>query len=185
MDADNRKEENSLNKFMRFNRFTAVICLYAMVLAITAPTPALARGKKLHDWDNVLRLRKGDSLIVLLFSKKQYSGRVDHVELGSLAITTRTESLVLPKEDIKSVTRIGKPKLANPGLWLALGGVTLASTGELIQTTQDVVTLNNGRLPANHSYGILIAGLAVAAGGVAMLVFLGKPRQIYEAKAAQ
>jgi hypothetical protein len=174
-----------MDKFVRFNRFTAAICLYAMVLGTIAPSPALARGrgKNHHDWDNVLRLGKGDKLYVLLFSKKTYSGSVDHVEPGSLAMNTAAGSLALPKEDIKSITRIGKPKLFNPGLWVALGGVTLASTSEFIQTTQDVVTLNGGRIPANHSYTILIAGLAAAAAGVVMLVFLGKPRQIYEAKA--
>jgi hypothetical protein len=92
--------------------------------------------------------------------------------------------LNLPKDEIKNIIRTARPKLANPGLYLAFGGILLGSTGELVNSVKQISTLNSGKLPGSDNETFLIAGVAVAAAGLAILIFGGKPKVIYEAKEA-
>jgi hypothetical protein len=139
------------------------------------------RGPKNLGWDNVLKVQKGTSVAVVLFSKQAHTGKVDRVEPTGIALTTKQGPLLIPAGDIESITTIAKPKMANPGMYMMFGGILLAATSQLVSSVKDVSTLSNGNLPGKHSYALLIAGFAIAAGGVAILVLVGKPRLIYKA----
>jgi hypothetical protein len=69
-------------RFAKVSRAVALICIYAIGITTFAPATAQAKGHKQLEWDNVLKLRKGASLNVLLFSKKRYLGKVEAVEPG-------------------------------------------------------------------------------------------------------
>ena len=123
-------------RFAKVSRAVALICIYTIGITAIAPTTAQAKGHNQLDWDNVMKLRKGASLNVLLFSKKRYLGKVEAVEPGGLTLNTAAGTLSLPKDEIKNIIRIGTPKLANPGLYITFGGLLLASTGELIDSAK-------------------------------------------------
>jgi hypothetical protein len=158
----------------------SMVCIYAILFTLAAPGIALAKGSSPLAWDNVLRLRKGAQVSVVLFSKKMYQGKVDEVQPTSLALTTAAGAMMIPKDDINSITTIAKPKAANPGLWAAAGGVLMMGIGGLVNSGKDISNLSNGQLPSNHSHAVEITGAIVAAGGVAVLVLVGKPRLIYQ-----
>jgi hypothetical protein len=174
-----------MNRLSRFNHIVAMVCIYAIVFTLAAPGTALAKGPKPLGWDNVLTLRKGDTIHVTLFSKQVQTGKVDRVEPTGIALTTKEGSLLIPRENIKSVAYVGKPKVANPGLWMAAGGVALTGAAMLGGTAKDISDINSGKLSGstgNHGNGLAIAGLGIAAGGIAVFFIGGKPKLIYEAR---
>jgi small nuclear ribonucleoprotein (snRNP)-like protein len=174
-----------IGRFYKFNHIVTMVCLCTIVITLVAPRTAQAKGSKTLGWENVLRLRRGAKVAVVLFSKKTYWGKVDQVEPNNLVLATDAGSMMLPKEEINSVTTLAKPKLASPGAWMIVGGALLAGVGSLVNTTKDVVTLNNGKMPSKHSDAVTIAGVVGMVGGVAIVIFGGKPRFIYEAKPVQ
>jgi len=170
----------------RFNRIVATSCIYALVVTLATPNAALAKNPKPLGWDNVLRLRHGDTVIVKLFSNQVHRGKVDKVEPNGIYISSEEGPLVLLKADVSSVDFYDRKKAAIIGTALMAGGVGLALTAETIGTVQDVSQLNNGQLTGStgkHNLGLMIAGIGVAVGGLAVFAFGGRPKTIYKAKA--
>ncbi len=177
----------NMRKRLRFHRHITLLCLPALLLNSLAPNVAFARDKQPLGWDNVLRLRTGATIAVVLFSKKAYRGKVDRVEPTNLVLTTAAGSQIIPREEIKSVTTVAKPKVANPGLWAIGGGALVVGVGGLVGAAKDIGDINRGSLSGStgkHGEAIEVAGLLVVAGGLAAVVLVGKPRVIYEAKQA-
>lgn len=167
----------------KFNRHIAPICVLTTLIAFVGPATALARAPKNLGWDNVLKVQIGTSVAVVLFNKQIHQGKIDKAEPTGVTLTTKQGSLLLPAGDIASITTIAKPKLANPGAWIMVGGVALAAASLFTGTVQDTVTVTNGKIPGNRSYVLPIVGMCVAAGGLAILLLVGKPRLIYKAVA--
>jgi hypothetical protein len=172
-----------MHRLHRFNHLVAMACIYAMVFTLIAPSVALAKSPKPLVWDNVLKLRQGDIIRITLVSKQQHKGKVDKVEPNGITLTTKEGSLVIPKADIESVAHFAHPKATLVGSSVAVGGVVLAVTSETVGTAQDLNSLSNGQLPKKHNLGLLVAGLVVVAGGVAIIAIGGRPTIIYEAVA--
>jgi hypothetical protein len=167
----------------KFNHYIATLCAVTTFLAFVAPGSALAKAPKNLGWDNVLKVQSGTSVAVVLFNKQIHQGKIEKAEPTGITLTTKQGSLLLPAGDIESITTIAKPKLANPGAWIMVGGVALATASLFTGTVQDTVSVSNGKIPGNRSYVLPIVGMCVAAGGLAILLLVGKPRLIYKAVA--
>lgn len=176
----------------RLNPPVALACVVALVFTLVAPTPALAKSHK-NDmslgWDNVLRLRHGETVTVLLFSKRIYSGKVESVEPNSIKISIEKKqgSLLIPRDEIKFVNRVERAKAAYTGGIMIGGGILLASSSDLFGSIQQVGCLNgvsttNGLESCskiNHT-GLEIAGYGVSGAGLVVAILIGKPRTIYQ-----
>lgn len=176
-----------MHKLFKFKPCVAIMCVQALLFTLIAANLAMAKDKKPLAWENVLRLSKGDSIFVQLFSKQLHHGKVDKVEPLSISLTTKEGSLLILKENIKSVGYVGRPRVASPGTWMILGGIALTVAGALGGSVKDIGDLKSGKLSGstgNHGNGLMIAGLAIAAAGAPVLFVGGKVKTIYEAKAA-
>ena len=60
----------------RIVRHVATLCFLAIFSAFVAPGAAMARGSKSLGWDNVMKLRKGARINIVLFSKKMYTEKL-------------------------------------------------------------------------------------------------------------
>ena len=172
-------------KFYRFNHILATMCASTIILALLFPGDALAKSRKSLGWDNVTRLTRGSQVVVQLVKEKRYAGKVVEVRDSEIQLTTATGNLEVPKEEIASITRIGSPKFANPGLWMGVGGSLLAGVGRLVGDAKDLNDINSGKLNGGqHGQALVIAGVAVAVAGIATFIIVGKPRVIYERASA-
>jgi hypothetical protein len=134
----------------------------------------------------VLRLRKGDTILVTLFSNDKFRGKVDEILPTGICLVTKQGSMVIPKENVRKVAHVGKPGVNALGGGLMVGGVLLAVTAETAGTVRDANQLSQGQISGStgkHNLGLELAGILIATGGFAVLVFGGRPRTIYEAKA--
>lgn len=168
------------------NRIVALVSMYAMLLTFFAPARAWARTQEPLGWDRVLALKSGDAVIVKLLTpkKKNRNGKVEKVEAARITLIVKGESLMLRKEEIKSISYIERPKANLVGGLIAAGGIALAATAEIVGTAQDLSQLNNGRLTSStgkHNLGLIVAGIGVAAGGLLVLVLAGRSKLIYQA----
>jgi hypothetical protein len=162
-------------------RHIALLCIYALLLSL-APGVAFARDRAALDWDNVMRLRDGSTIIVTLFNGQMYRGKVvGLVKPDTLPLKTKAGSMAIPKGDIKTIMTY-RATFANPGLYMAVGGTLMGSVAGLTGTLQDINGLNNGSLKSHDHVALEVAGIAVAAAGIGVYILAGKPRTIYEAK---
>jgi len=172
-----------MTSLLKFKCQIAIACVQALLFALAAPDMALAQDKKPLSWENVLKLRNGDAIWVQLLSNERHSGKVDRVEPTGIALTTKEGSFLIPKENIRRMGHVGRPKVMNPGAWLFIGGLGLTVAAMVGGTLKDVSDVNQGKLDSStgtHGIGLMVAGLGVAAGGVAVMV-ASKPRTIYVA----
>jgi hypothetical protein len=170
-------------KLIRFSRAVSVLCIHVAVLTLVLPGAALAKDPKPLGWENVLKLRSGDRITVTLMSKQVQTGKVSRVEPTSIAMTTKEGELLIPREDIRAVGYMGKPKIATPGAWLMIGGAGLAGAALLGGTLKDTNDLSSGKMSSGSTgTGLAIAGVTVAAAGAAIMILGGKPKLIYEHK---
>jgi hypothetical protein len=171
-----------------FRRYVALSCACALFLPFVASGVAYGKDKKTIDWGNVRHLRQGTAVTVLLKNNRRHVGVVKgEVTDENLPLTTKTESLSIGRETVKTIVTVARPKVANPGLYAMLGGVLLAAVGGLAGSVKDVTALNSGTLNSSsgkHGEAIEVAGMAIAAGGLAAFILVGKPRTIYEAPAS-
>jgi hypothetical protein len=180
-----------MNKIQGFNPTVAMACIFALVLTLVAPTPALARSHKGNmslGWDNVLRLRHGETVVVQLFSKRMYAGKVESVEPNAIKVSLqkRQGSVLIPREEIKSLVRDEHVKAIEIGVVGAGAGVLLASMSNFIGTTQQIGCLNGvSTTPGlencskiNHT-GLEVAGFSIAGAGIVTAILVGKPKTIY------
>ncbi len=161
--------------------------MFCVILALLAPGAAFGKAKRPLDWENVMKLRDGSTITVTLFNNEKHFGTVEGlVKPDILPLKTKAGSLSIRRGNIKTIITI-KPKLANPGLYMMVGGVLLASAGGLAGTAKEISDLNNGSLNGSaekNGETLEVAGIAVAVGGLAVFFLAGKPRTIYEAKQA-
>jgi hypothetical protein len=175
-----------MHRLQRLRHLVAMASIYTLLFTFVTPNAALAKSPQPLSWDNVLKLRQGDKIRVGLFSKQVHNGKVDKVEPNGITLTAKEGSLLLPKNDIESVAHFDHPKANILGAAVAAGGLGLAVTAETVGTAQDLNQLSNGQLTSStgkHNIGLLVAGIVVAVGGIAIIVLGGRPRIIYEAKA--
>ncbi len=171
----------------RIRHIVALVCLYCTVLTLAVPGRAQTESSKTLGWDNVIALRHGQTVIVKLFNKQKYKGKVDQVEGKSLTLTTQGAPLLLLQENIQSVDYIDRKRANILGGIVMGGGALLASTAGFIGTTQDLQQLSNGQLSSStgkRHLGLQLAGLFIAVGGLAIFAFGGRPKTVYEAAAA-
>ena len=111
-----------------------------------------------------------------------YRGRVAGlVKPDTLPLKTKAGPMAIPKSDIKTIMTY-RSTFANPGLYMAFGGIVLGSTAGLTGSLQDINGLNNGSTKSHDHVALEVAGIAVAAAGIGVYVLAGKPRTIYEGK---
>lgn len=180
-----------MTTLQRLNPFVAMTCILALAVTLIAPSPASAKGpgraqgSAQYGWDNVLNLKHGDAIIVSLFSKKAYLGKVESVEPESIAISLgkKKESMLISKEDVQSVALYEKFKATVAGGSIMAGGALLASMSQLVSSTKSATCLTGSSPSLSCGNGtnmpMIYAGLGVIAGGVAVMVLAGKPKYIY------
>jgi hypothetical protein len=162
-----------------YRRPLALLCVYLLVLQAAA----FGRDRTPLDWNNLQKLRAGAPIIVTLFAGQRLQGRLSGtVGDRSFVVRTKEGDRTVDDKTVKTVVTY-KPLFANPGLYIMSGGALLGAAGGLGGTLKDLNTLNSGALPKGSSgTKFEVAGIAVAAGGVAVYVLLGKPRTVYEGK---
>ncbi|MGA2739003.1 MAG: hypothetical protein ABSG65_16315 [Bryobacteraceae bacterium] len=173
-----------MTSYAKFRRYVAMFSLCAVVMSL-APGVAFGSEKRPLDWGNVMLLHDGAPLAVTLFNNQSYRGKVDGlIKADTLPLKTKDGPMAIPRRDIKTIMTY-KPTIANPGLYIGVGGVLLATGGGLAGSIKQINELNNGNLNGGSSGTKLeVAGAIVAAGGIAVFILAGKPRTIYEAKQA-
>ena len=187
-----------MNRVQRFNTPVAMACFFALVFALIAPPPALARKKNAQSisWDNVLKLQTGDRVIVTTFSKKVYHGRVAKVEPGSIGISLgkNQSPLLIPKEQVQIVALDRIRSAVLTGTILAAAGAALAVGGN-VKANMDFTTCFNNAMKnlgseppgtttiCTTKNNLLIPGIAVAGAGAAYLIFGHAPRFLYQVDA--
>jgi hypothetical protein len=173
-----------MTSYTKFRRIVAMFSLYAVITPL-APGVAFGSEKRPLDWGNVMLLHDGTNVAVTLFNNQSYRGKVEGlIKSDTLPLKTKDGPMSIPKRDIKTIMTY-KPTLANPGLYVGVGGGLLGSAGGLAGSLKQINELNNGNLSSgNPGTKLEIAGIIMAAGGVAVFIVGGKPRTVYEAKDA-
>lgn len=157
--------------------FFAVPITWALIVAVLTPAAAFAQDRDPLGWENVMRLRIGDSILVALDSEK-YSGTVDEVGPDSLSISTKAHGpLVFPKPTVKSIRNTGR--LSKPGYAIVSGALVGVPALMLMNSVRDASALSAGRLPENHGTRWEVAGYGVMGVGAWMLV-AGGGKTIYK-----
>jgi hypothetical protein len=167
----------------RIRSAVSAICIALLLFALFPP-----KEKKILNWDNVLKLREGDLITVVLFSKVKYSGKVERVEPNSLALTAQEGPLLIPRERIKKIHYTRRPKAAMGGAGMMLGGIGVMVGGMVVGTAKDLSDVQSGNLSGStgkHGETFMALGAIVAAVGAAILIIGGKPKIIYETKTNQ
>ena len=196
-----------MNRIQRYNPHVAMACILAFVFPMVAPTPALAgiptpwkksvKTTKSLGWDNVLKLKKGDRVIVTLFSKKLYQGKVEKVEPDSIGLSLgkKRSPLLLAKEQIQIVALDKKHSAIETGTIIIGAGAALA-VGGAVKGNQDFTNcFNNAEMNLGSSApgttttctnknALTYVGVGVAAVGAAFLIFGRAPRFLYQVDAA-
>jgi hypothetical protein len=177
-----------MSRLPKIRNNIAIMCIMTLLIGLLPTSALLAKEKKSYNWDNVLRLRIGDLVLVRLFnSKETHVGKVDRVEPNSIALTTKEESLLIPRDKIKLISYTTRPKAAKAGAVVMVGGLGLIVGGLVGGTAKDLSDLNQGKLDSSsgkHGEAFYITGALALAGGLGMLILGGKPKVIYEAKSA-
>jgi hypothetical protein len=193
-----RKRKPMMNRIQRFNPPVAMACFFALVFALVAPSPALARKKNDQSisWDNVLKLKTGDRVIVTTFSKKVYHGRVAKVEPGSIGISLEKHQspLLIPKEQVQIVALDRIRSAVLTGTILAAAGGAIILGGNIKANNDFTNCFNNAEQKIQTSApgttytcssknNLLIPGIAVAGAGAAYFIFGHAPRFLYQVDA--
>jgi len=173
-----------MTRYAKFRRYVTMLSLCAMVMPL-APGVAFGGEKRPLDWGNVMLLHDGTPVAVTLFNNQSYRGKVDGlIKADTLPLKTKDGPMAIPRRDIKTIMTY-KPLLANPGAYIAVGGVLLGSVGGLAGSAKQLSGLEGGNVSSgNPGTKLEIAGIIVAAGGVAVAIVGGKPRSVYEATQA-
>jgi hypothetical protein len=173
--------EKTMTNRANYRGSLAILCVHALVV----PLAAYGREKPPLDWDNVRKLHDGNTIQVTLFNNQIYRGKVTGlVTADTLPLKTKATPMSIPKQDIKTIITY-KAAFANPGIYIGIGGVLLASGGGLAGSLKDINTLENGSLPkGNSGTKLIVAGIIAAVAGIAVYILAGKPRTIYEGKPA-
>ena len=179
-----------MQKLRNLQSITAMACLLAIVFTLAVPAPVFAH-KKNNDfslsWDNVMKVRQGDMVIVKLFSGKTYQGKIQNVEPNQLAMTLgkkNKDSMIVPKAEIASVALYEKMKAFTIGGTVAAAGLLIAVVPNFVSTAKAASDCSAGQLSCltdktSHT-GTEIAGIATAAAGVGIAALMAKPKYIYE-----
>jgi hypothetical protein len=195
-----------MNRIQRFNSHVAMACILAFVFPMVAPSLALAgipspwkksvKTTKSLGWDNVLKLKKGDRVIVTLFSKKLYQGKIEKVEPDSIGLSLgkNQSPLLIAKEQIQIVALDKKHSATKTGVILVAAGAALA-VGGAVKANRDFTNcfnnaeMNLGSEPPGTATtcttknALVIPGVAVAAVGAGFLIFGRAPRFLYQVDA--
>jgi hypothetical protein len=182
-----------MDRIQRFNSLVAMASIFALVCPLVAPTPALAKTPKAVSlgWDNVLRMRHGEVVAVTLFSKKVYAGKVESVEPNAISVSLQKKlgSVLIPREEIRSVVRDEHVKAIEIGSIAVGAGALLAASSNLVGTVQQGSCLNNNPTTItgldncsniNHT-ALEGAGFSLVGAGLVVAILIGKPKYIYQA----
>ena len=193
-----------MNIIQRFNPLVAMACSLALVFTLVAPTPAMAgfpapwkksakSTTKSLGWDNVLKLKSGDRVIITLFSKKLYQGKVTKVEPDSIGVSLgkKQSPLLIPRDEIHIVALDKKHNAILTGTALIGGGVGILAIGAVTASNSFTNCFNNASSKLGSSApgtsttcveknNLLIPGIAVASVGAGVLVFGRAPRFLYQ-----
>jgi len=142
----------------------------AVLLAILLVAPELparsARVRDTNDWKNVMKLKRGTSVLVSMWNGDQVAGRLDSVSETGMRVVAPDKSYGHWHEDVQrpNVQRVvrlrGEADLPDPGRVMLIGTAAGIAIGGVTGGIQDATGHNEGR------------GLAYAAGG-GLIGFLG------------
>lgn len=182
-----------MNSIQRFNPFVAMACILALVITLVAPMPAMAGTPKApknaahFNWDNVLRLTKGQRIVIVLFSQKAYRGKVERVEPNAIGISLEKKqgSMLISKEDIQTIVLDKHLTALAIGIGAAAGGSALMASAELGSTVNELNCVNGSTTTSGLSkctkvnYSLVGAGAGIAIGGLVGALMVGKPKFVY------
>jgi hypothetical protein len=183
-----------------FNPIVAMACMLALIFTLVAPAPASAglfKSKSKAEkptvslgWDNVLKLKKGDRVIITLFSKKLYQGQVEKVDPEGIGISLQKKqgSLLIARDEIRIVELDKKHNAIVTGLALEVAGAGVTIGGELLGDSSYTNCFNNAEMNNQSAVctsksAVTYVGVGIVGAGSIVQIFGRAPRFLYQVDA--
>ncbi len=169
--------------------------LAAMLMVLLVAPELSARNNR--DWENVMKLKQGISVEILLWSGENLSGAIDGVSDTGLQLATDDASAAqvgwlrdFDRASIRRVVRVRETNLPDSRRWMAMGAVAGGAVGVTAGAIGDAEHGNNGRWIVGGFAGAVIGWLASivavgAAGTVDVARALHRREIVYEDQSHQ